>query len=188
MEEEWQEWPADAKAAAERDVIDPRQVLARGDEVWISATRAGHISADGLSTAHVVLRSKPVRRVLDLPDDATLRAELLAAQPAKPWKEGEFCEAGSTWVRVATLADADPPETAQRLRDELVAGVPEELRARFESLREAEVLGRRVVGLIATPEDAAQAKAVIAALDKLRPGEKRAFECRNPRPLRAVKF
>jgi len=53
-------------------------------------------------------------------------------------------------------------------------------------VREVEVHGRRVVGLLAHPSSPANEQAILVALAKFGP-EKRRFECFNPRPIRQLK-
>lgn len=162
--------------------MGPEQVLARADgDVWITGSIKGWLSADGTKIRHVALRSRPAREALELPNAPTLRAELIALQPAQPWDE-KYLEVDG-WLPVATLTASDPPEAAMKLADDLLAVVPAELQTGFTAVREAEVHGRRVFGLLASPADADRAAAVVAALTKFSPGKRR-FECFNPRPLR----
>jgi len=182
---DWQELPADPERADEYETMDPDQVVTRADgEVWITGGIKGWISADGTKIRHVALRSRPVREVLELPDAPSLRAEMLALQPAKPWDQK--CLEDNRWLQLGTLAASDPPEAAMKLADDLLAAVPPAQQNGFTAIREVEVRGRRMVGLLASPVDDAQAAAILAAAAKLGPDKPR-FECFNPRPIRALK-
>lgn len=120
--------------------------------------------------------------MLEFPDDGTLRAELLDILPAKAWNPELVCDfAISPWVLIERLAPgavADPG-----LIEAVRAAVPLDLRSSLVSVRESTVEGHRVLGLFADPSDVPAARQILAALDQVRPGVKRKFECRNPRPI-----
>jgi hypothetical protein len=179
----WKEVVPDGKA----ETVQPGELVVRGtDDVWISGRVVG--GEEGMMIRHAVLRSRPVARTLVIDDDATLRMELIKDLPPEPWRPGDMCSGGSSpWLRIATLAADATADAGTALADALVAAIPAELQRSFEVLREAEVGGQRVVGLYATPGDAAEVKKLLAALDKLHPGERRRFECRDPRPLRELR-
>jgi hypothetical protein len=185
--QEWILLAGQPEVADKLETLYPRQVLARANgDIWLIGNLDPIITDAGFGlTRHVALRSRPVPHVLELPDSDSLRAELLAAQPAKPWGDKK-CYESEGWVQVATLPASAAPDAAEKLADELVATVPAELQREFAAVREVEVHGRRVVGLLAHPSSPANEQAILVALAKFGP-EKRRFECFNPRPIRQLK-
>lgn len=177
------EWKEVQPGPGEPQFVAPQQVVARGrDDVWVAGPVEGLHSADGTWLRHVVLHSRKPARVLEFPDDATLRGELLDSLPAKPWSPDEVCvAANSPWVlieRLAPGAAADPGLLAA-----IKTAVAPDLRSSLVSVRESTVEGHRVLGLLAEPADVPAAKQILAALEQVRPGVKRKFECRDPRPI-----
>jgi hypothetical protein len=164
-------------------LVAPQTVLARGrGDVWVAGLVGGIPSADGSWHRHAVLHTRKPARVLEFPDDATLRGELLDVQAVKPWRPEDVCDgANSPWVLIERLAPGAAVDPT--LVDALRTAVPEDLRGTLVSVRESRVEGHRVVGLFADPPDAPAVKRILAALDQVRPGVKRQFECRNPRPI-----
>lgn len=164
--------------------ITPQQLVVRGrGDVWVAGLVPGLISESGhAAPRNAVLHTRRPARVLELPDDGTLRGELLDVLAAKPWRPGDYCEgAMSPWVMIERLG---PGATADAgLAEAIKAALPEALQRVLVSVRESKVEGHRVLGLFADPPDAPAVKQILAALDGLRPGVERRFECRNPRPI-----
>lgn len=177
------DWKEVEPGAGEAEFVAPQRLVVRGPgDVWVAGPVGELGSADGTWHRHVVLHSRKPARVLEFPDDATLRGELLDILPAKPWSPEQVCDsANSPWAlieRLAPGAAADPG-----LIEAVRAAVPPDLRSSLGSVRESRVEGHRVLGLLADPSDVPAAKQILAALDQVRPGVERRFECRNPRPI-----
>lgn len=182
----WREVAADPAAAADPRTVWPQAVHLHKSEIWVVGELADSGPKYSTRTRHVVLGPRPVPRVLELADGATLAADLRAASAGPKFNEVSRCGDISPWVRVATLPPEAPADAGVAIAEALVAATPRELLASFVTLRESEVDGRRVVGLQTRHTEAAVGEAILAALRGFRPAEEHRFECRDPRPIRSL--
>lgn len=175
-------------AAAERSwPVFPKAVVAlAGGDVWVhgeTTLERGEVSEFSVWRA-VVLRNRKVAEPLRMLPDIDLRAELLDWRSAKDWKPGEGCkDEMPAFVALRTLprdAPRNQPEPAVEalIRDH--AAIMPSVDGIFEFWRR----GRRTIGLMVLPADQAAADAILAALERVAPGEPRTIECRWPRPRR----
>lgn len=181
--DKWVESPPDSDTR----LFEPTEVLARGPgDVWVAGPARGIIGEDGMMHGRsAVVRTIKPAHTLELPDDPTLRGELLDFLPAKPWQPDVVCEnAVPPWILVERLpANTAPDPNYVEL---LKAAIPAELHPQLAFVRESRIENHRVIGLNAEPEDAAAAKQWTEALAKFRPGVTRKFECRDPKPIREL--
>ncbi|HEY0137319.1 MAG TPA: hypothetical protein VGB85_24720, partial [Nannocystis sp.] len=178
----WDEVPADLVEAARPMRVEAGQVHVRGDEVWVLARVPEADAHDYMR--QVVLRSKPVTRVLELPDPAYITAQTRTAT-AKPYDRKKGCESGPAWVPVATLAPGAAAAAAAPIAAAFLAGLSPELQETFTTLREVEVRGGRVIALTFHPSEEHSTDELIAAVQRFRPDEQHKVECWNPRPTRS---
>ncbi len=185
---DWQELPGDPAEAAKPMQIEPSQVHVHGDEVWVLAGVPGVDVNDYMR--QVVLRSKPVTRVLELPDAAYLGA-LSRTATAKPYDPNKGCATGPAWVPVATLAAGAAVDAAAPIAAAFLASLSPKLREAFTTLREVEVRGQRVLALTFHadesfhPDGEYKPEELIAAVQRFRPDEPHKVECWNPLPIRS---
>lgn len=186
--EDVEDWSREeGQSAPQYAAVEPAELRVRGQDLWVAGPLKDAISADGMMVVHAVLRTRPVARALRFPGDADLRRELLDLGARAPNWGDNGCSGGpGPWVRIATLPPRAPEELAPRIVQEVLAGLPEELRGDLELIREAEVQGRRVIGAHVSVFDAEAEKALVAALKGLRPDEEHPVECRVPRPIREL--
>jgi len=176
---DWDEVPADPVEAAKPNKVDLSEVHVYRDEVWVLGELSDMHYED--YTRQVVLRSKPVTRVLELPDVLFLAGELRTAK-ATAFDPEQGCEAGPGWVPVATLAPGAAADAAAPIAAAFLAGLTPDGKSTLTSLREVEVRGRRVLAL--TFHLAEQHTELLAAAQRFRPDEQHKVECWSPRPIR----
>ncbi len=180
--DDWNLVPADPVAAAKPMKVEPSQVHVRGDDVWVLAGVPEVFENDTMR--QVVLRSKPVTRVLELPD-----AAFIAAQPrtstSKPYDPKKGCVSGPAWVPVAMLAPGAAVDAATPIAAAFLASLSPALQEQFTTLREVEARGRRVIALTFHHDEDNNRAALLAAVQRFKPGEEHTIECLNPQPLRS---
>ena len=154
----------------------------RGDEVWVLAGLPDVFENETMR--QVVLRSKPVPRVLELPD-----AAFIAAQPrtstSKPYDPKKGCVSGPAWVPVAMLAPGAAADAATPIARAFLASLSPALKEQFTTLREVEARGRRVLALTFHHDADNTREALLAAVQRFKPVEEHKVECLNPLPLRS---
>lgn len=180
--DDWNLVPADPVAAAKTMKVEPREVHVRGDEVWVLAGLPDVFENETMR--QVVLRSKPVPRVLELPD-----AAFIAAQPrtstSKPYDPKKGCASGPAWVPVAMLAPGAAADAATPIARAFLASLSPALKEQFTTLREVEARGRRVLALTFHHDADNNREALLAAVQRFKPVEEHKVECLNPLPLRS---
>lgn len=176
---DWEQVPADPVEAAKPNKVEPTQVHVYRDEVWVLGELLDVQYQDYMR--QVVLRSKPVTRVLELPDVLVLAGQQRTAT-ATAFDPEEGCEAGPGWVPVATLARGAAADAAAPIAAAFLAGLTPEVKGTLTSLREVEVRGRRVLAL--TFHLAEYHAELAAAARRFRPDEQHEVECWSPQPIR----
>lgn len=177
---DWREVPGDLVAAAEPMRLEPTQVMVRDGEVRLVA-EVPDITFDDRSR-QVVLRSRPVTRVLELADNISIAAEMIPGRPLRPG--ASRCDWGPSWVSVATLEPGAGIDAGKQVAAEFLAGVSEYLKSSIAVVREYRVRGRRVVALTLSLGERPETPALLAVIQSFRPTEKHAIECKNPTPIR----
>lgn len=180
--------PPDPVAAAWAWTASPYQVLARsGGEVWVAAGTM--LERPGVAVFQqsrtVVMRAGEVREPLRMLPDGDLAVELLDWRAAPAWTP-KGChydneeESRPAFVPLRTLARDEP---RNRPEPTIEAFVKDNAALMSQVVRAVEVFrrGRRTTGLYVQPTDQAGADALLAAIDRVVPGEKRTIECRLPR-------
>ncbi len=179
--------PADPVAAAATWSVRPTQVIARGGgEVWVVGTtdleRTGLASYQ--TTREVVLRAGKVALPLRMLPDGDLAVEVRDWKPAPAWTP-KGCAYEEDALRPAFVALHTLPRDAPRNQPEptIEAFVKEHAGLMGQVHRVVEVFhrGRRTTGLYVWPKDQAGADALLVAIGRAWPDEKRALECRLPR-------
>ena len=181
-DDDWREVPGDPVRAAEPMDVEPGQVTVHDGEVWVVASVSA-ISQDD-QARQVVLRSRPVKRALELTDSLSLAAEMAPGSFSTRVDPKTGCHTGFTWMVLATLAPGAGADAGAEIAAPFLAALPDDARPLLRSLREFRVRGRRVVAATAGFVDS-EIQALLAATDRLRPGEEHPFECGNPRPVRS---
>jgi len=186
--DDWHELPGDPVEAAKPMQIEPSQVYVHDDEVWVLAGVLDVHVNDHIR--QVVLRSKPVTRVLELPDAAYIAA-LPRTATARPYDPKKGCDTGPAWVPVATLAAGAAVDAAAPIAAAFLTSLSPELQDTFTTLREVEARGRRMIALTFHadetfhPDGKYRPDELIAAVQRFRPDEPHTIECWNPRPIRS---
>ncbi len=178
---DWHEVPGEPVTAAELMTLEPNQVLVRDGEVWVVADLPAVVLDD--RARRVVLRSRPVKQVLELADSISLAAEMIPLQPLR--RGASRCDSGPTWVSVATLESGADADAGAKVAAAFMAEVSEDLQNSITALREYRVRGRRVVAVTLSMVEASETAALLAVVQQFRPTEKHPIECKNPRPLRS---
>ena len=178
---DWDDLPGDPDEAAKPMKVEPSQVHVWGDDVWVLGGLPDVSTNDYMR--QVVLRSKPVARVLELPDGEFLAAQVQIAT-AKPYDPKKDCDFGPAWVPVATLAPGAAAEAAAPIAAAFLASLSPEVQGTFTTLREVEAQGRRVIALTFRAVEGHMGEELVAAVQKFRPDEPHKIECWNPRPIR----
>ncbi len=179
----------DPAAAAAHWIVTPKQVLARANgELWLlGSTMLARVSVASYMTERtVVMRTGTVQEPLRMLPDGDLVAELFDWRAAPAWTpKGCRDDDDSKYERAAFVPLRTLPRDAPRNAPEptLEAFVTENtaLMAQVDRVVEVYRRGRRTTGLYVFPKDQAGADALLAALERTVPGEKRAIECRLPR-------
>lgn len=166
-------------AGAEPVAVQPRRVVARGDDVWFVVDAPMESSA----VSAVLRTGAHGGGPLHLPSNRRQYTLLRDVPPfARPDAAGECPEGDPIFVRLrdlpsGTAVDAPSPEA-----DELVRDHPELVRG-LNGIYEFERDGRRFVGALIGNAVPPNGDALLQVLDRLVPGVRHAFECRLP-PVR----
>jgi len=180
--------PPDPVAAGWAWTVYPAQVLARpGGEVWVlGATQIERPElASFQQTRHVVMRAGEAREPLRMLPEGDLAVELLDWKAAPAWTpkgcihEYEVDDR-LAFVPLRTLARDEPRNQPEPMIESFVkdnAALMSQVARVVEVFRR----GRRTTGLYVRPTDQAGADALLAAIDRVVPGEKRTIECRLSR-------
>jgi hypothetical protein len=183
--------PGDPDAAQRAWPVDPIAVRTPADDdIWVLGRTDLERSDVSDHTTHrtVVLRTRgPAGAPLRFPTDGDLiadasdrrRVRLDRKRPHRPHP----CTEGASFVALHTLpADAAPTGHDPRV-DAFLRDNPALLPA-IESIQEIVIRGRRTVGLLVPPTDAATTRALLTALNRLVPGEPHRLDCVAGRILR----
>lgn len=163
--------------------VDPRQVIVRADgELLIR----GAIDLGAPAPHEVILSGRPPPGPpLLLPSDRQQWAIREDARPTRPLRRGDRCDGGiDPFVLIRAVPRGTPEDAPIAEVAALVNKFPE-LRANIRGIHEFDRAGRRVVGMFYSWDDDGGAP-LLAALARVAPGVRRAFECRRPPIRRAL--
>lgn len=163
--------------------VHPRQIVVRADGELLLR---GAIDLGDPASHEVILSSRPPPGPpLLLPSDRQQWAVRSDARPMRPLRRGDWCAGGIDPFILITAVPRGTPEDAPIVEvAALVNGSPG-LRTNIRGIHEFDRAGRRVIGLFYALEEDDDGAALLAALARVAPGVRRAFECRRP-PIRRV--
>lgn len=176
---------ADPEAAARTWTLEPVDVLARApDDLWVVARTALQRPEIGLeeTSRTVVLRTRGAGEPLAMLHDEDLYLEALDWRPAPAWNSDKCADIPAFTV-LRTLPANAPRDQPEPALEAFVRDNPA-LLASIVDIFEVHRRGRRAIGVFATLPDQAAADALLAALERAAPGERRTLECRRPRARR----
>lgn len=183
--ERYQPVAGDPEAAARSWTLEPVDVLAHAaDDLWVVARTTLRRDEIGLedTVRTVVLRTRATGEPLAMLHDEDLYLELLDWRPAPAWNSDKCADIPAFTV-LRTLPANAPRDQPEPALEAFVRDDPAVL-ANIVDIFEVHRRGRRAIGVFATLPDQAAADALLAALERAAPGERRTLECRRPRARR----
>ncbi len=177
---------ADPEAAARTWTLEAVDVLARApDDLWVVARTALQRPEIGLEETFrtVVLRTRATGEPLAMLHDEDLYLEALDWRPAPAWNSDKCADDIPAFTVLRTLPANAPRDQPEPALEAFVRDNPR-LLANIVDIFEVHRRGRRAIGVYATLPDQAAADALLAALERAAPGERRTLECRRPRARR----
>ena len=174
----------DSVAGDQPVAVQPRQVVARGEEVWIVV--AAELEAARAPVSAVLRTGLPAGAPLLLPSDRR-QYTLLRDAPlfARPDAHGMCPEGEPVLVRLHDIAPGTADDAPLPAVEALVRDRPELVRL-LQGVYEFERDGQRFVGLLVANAVPPDGDALLKTLDRLVPGVRHMFECRLPPVRRAL--